>query len=339
MRQLTISTGDLGELTSEVLAYGSSIKFTAHGSSMRPFIKDGDKITVYPTNAYHLKAGDVVLYHTAGGRLTAHRITSIQNQGNQLLLNTRGDASSGSDEPVHMDQVLGRVTHVQRSGKVFSLDTRSRRMMGKLWTELFPLPVLAVQSSRVLPLTASRIMRYAQSFQPYRNLAQGLTAGRVHYRHAADGDINSLTELFGYQNPPMLENPVASFSRHRMDFQDGDSILIAQIGDNIAASLTLARFPDDEAQYPDWWMIGLAVRLRYRGMGIGENLSRMGIKEAAKLGASRINLLVDEDNTAAINLYRKLDFRRNSIPPLDKQPEGEAVQTGRRRFIMSLSLL
>jgi len=339
MRQLTISTGDLSELTSEVLAYGSPIRFTAHGSSMRPFIKDGDKITVYPANAYHLKAGDVVLYHTTGGRLTAHRITSIQNQGNQLRLNTRGDAAAGSDEPVYMEQVLGRVTHVQRSGKIFSLDTRSRRMMGKFWTELFPLPVLVVRSSSVLPLTASRIMRFAQSFQPYRNLAQGLIAGRVHYRHAANGDINSLTELVGYQNTPMLENPGASFSRRRMGFQDGDLILIAHIGDNIAASLTLARFPEDEAQYPDWWMFGLAVRLRYRGMGIGENLSRMGVKEAAKLGASRINLLVTENNIAAINLYQKLDFRRDSIPPLDKQLEGEAVQTGRRRFIMSLSLL
>jgi len=306
---------------------------------MRPFIRDGDKITVYPTNAYQLKAGDVVLYHTSEGRLTAHRIIGIQNQGNQLLLNTRGDASSGSDEPVHMDQVLGRVTHVHRSGKILQLDARSHRTMGKLWIKLFPLPVLAVRSSRILPLTASRIMRFAQSFKPYRNLAQGLIAGKAHYRYAANGDINSLTELFGYQDSPILEDPAASFSRHRMDFQEGDFVLIAQIGDNIAASLTLARFPEDEVQYPDWWMFGLAVRLRYRGMGIGENLSRMGVKEAAKQGASRINLLVYENNTAATNLYRKLDFRRSSIPPLDKQLEGEAVQTGRRQFIMSLSLL
>lgn len=52
----------------------------------------------------------------------------------------------------------------------------------------------------------------------------------------------------------------------------------------------------------------IAALPEYRGLGIGERLLRLMIKEARRLGARQIFLEVRESNDAAASLYKKVGF-------------------------------
>ena len=69
-------------------------------------------------------------------------------------------------------------------------------------------------------------------------------------------------------------------------------------------------------------------------MGIGEELTKRVINQAAKEGCRDLLLIVEEENERAYNLYKKLGFRRTSIPGLDEHLEKSYRLFGRRSVIM-----
>ncbi len=56
-------------------------------------------------------------------------------------------------------------------------------------------------------------------------------------------------------------------------------------------------------------VLGMGIISSYRGKGIGEALMIATLEKAKKIGLTRIELTVRENNTAAINLYTKFDFK------------------------------
>jgi len=54
---------------------------------------------------------------------------------------------------------------------------------------------------------------------------------------------------------------------------------------------------------------GIVIDKKYRKHGLGRILSERTISLATNLGVKKITLIVDEDNTRAINLYKKLGFK------------------------------
>jgi hypothetical protein len=88
---------------------------------MRPFIMDGDFITVVPVSASQLRLGDVALYSGKTGALHAHRVLATTHRGNRVVFVVRGDASMGQMERVKSDRILGRVALVVRGENSFSI--------------------------------------------------------------------------------------------------------------------------------------------------------------------------------------------------------------------------
>jgi hypothetical protein len=97
---------------------------------MYPSIQDGESITVEPVAPSQVKRGDILVHHNGRG-VIAHRVVRIARRN--PLLNAedsflepsfilRGDASSICDEPVEVDQVLGKVVSVERNGRLIDLD-------------------------------------------------------------------------------------------------------------------------------------------------------------------------------------------------------------------------
>ena len=87
--------------------------------SMAPTIQAGDGLEL--EDATDLRIGDVVVYRH--DRLfICHRIHGIE--GHRLFL--RGDAATGADEEVDVQQIVGRVDGVFRDGK--RLDVRRPRL-------------------------------------------------------------------------------------------------------------------------------------------------------------------------------------------------------------------
>lgn len=111
---LALSGDSLTALLRDVLAKGKAFRFRAKGSSMSPFVKDGDIITVSPLRGREPRTGEIAAFlHPKTGRVAVHRI--VRTAGGLFLL--RGDNSLDADGALHRERILGIVTEVLREGK------------------------------------------------------------------------------------------------------------------------------------------------------------------------------------------------------------------------------
>ena len=101
-------------IAEEVLRRGKTFSFVAGGSSMSPFIRDGDTVVVAPVLCP--KIGEVVLCKTCGG-LVLHRVVSATPAG----IITRGDACASDDAMTPPGDVLGKAVRVSGAGLNFHL--------------------------------------------------------------------------------------------------------------------------------------------------------------------------------------------------------------------------
>lgn len=338
MREVSLECSEFAELSTEILGAGGSFCFKAHGFSMYPLIRHGDILTIQPVEVNALKVGDVAFYRSVENRLVAHRIVERYVQHDQVILKIRGDATQGPDEKVLLDQVLGKVISVQRGRNVKRLDQGFWNLLTHLWVNVHPLVHLFFKFSVMVKKVASWLLRWLQSMKLYRVLARKLIEEKIYYRIATAEDAFDLSRFYGYERLPDLRDPVGTFAKELESIDSSGYILIASIRGRIAGAVNLIRFPENEMLYPEWWIFGMLVRTRYRGAGIGEGLVRMAMEKVAGEQAKRINLLVFEKNRAAANLYRKMGFRRISIPELDGQLEEEVRRGNNQRIIMSRPL-
>jgi GNAT superfamily N-acetyltransferase len=332
MRAVSLKSAEFAMLSAEILDHDGSLCFEAHGHSMSPFIRDGDVLTVQAVTTDALRVGDVALYCRAGHRLAVHRVASRRVRGERAVLRMRGDAVVDTAERVPAQQVLGRVVRVQRGPRVIHLDRKVHRLMARLWIGLSLLRIpWCVQTVRCAALS---LLRRLLVVKTYRAAARKLIGKRVRYRISTVGDASDLAALYGCDRFPELGDGVASFAGQMESLQGCGHTLIARVGERIAGAAVIRQFPGN-ATFPSWWLFGMFVRMRYRGAGIGEGLVRLALEEAAAEGAHQINLLVFEQNGAAINLYRKMGFRSASIPGLDEQLAEEVRRGEQHRIIMS----
>ncbi|MFC1714686.1 S24/S26 family peptidase [Candidatus Poribacteria bacterium] len=125
--ELSLSRQVLVELIQAVFAKGALFRFRAKGSSMHPFIRNGDLVTISPLSDTSLRIGDVVAFIRPGrGNLVIHRV--VRKIGDSLSI--KGDnGSPGDGEIVPRAKILGRVTRVERNGKEVLLGFGSERLL------------------------------------------------------------------------------------------------------------------------------------------------------------------------------------------------------------------
>ncbi len=100
-------------LLRDLLEGGLGVELRVTGSSMSPFIRSGDLVTLIPRDRRAIRLGDVVAFLRAGRQLVFHRVVGL---GDGELL-TRGDATAGSDAPVPAGEVVGLVAGQRRRGR------------------------------------------------------------------------------------------------------------------------------------------------------------------------------------------------------------------------------
>jgi len=338
MRRIVLNRHNFIKLSESVLSQHGCLRFEAYGSSMYPFIRSGDILTIQPTDVAALNVGDVAFYRGVGDRLVAHRVVGKHVQDNHIVLTMRGDAASGPGEQIRATQVLGQVVSVQRGQK-------SIRM-----ASFFSKSLQAF----------SKGLRCLQQLRLYRSLARRVLHKHICYRVAGAEDAHDCWRLYSHtgqfgsmKDPSFLKNPRVrgdqskNFAQAFSKGLDGH-ILIASVRGRIAGAIVIRQFSENTAFYSsqvteyeefrDWWLFGLLVRTRYRGAGIGEGLVHMALQEADKENADKVNLMVSERNKVAVNLYRKMGFRQTSTPALDGQLNERVWQGDRQYIIMSLNL-
>lgn len=153
---LSLSGPALKEFLRAVLAKGAAFRFQARGFSMHPFIQDGDVITVSSWRSVRLCPGDVVAFcRPDTGKFMVHRILAGNSRGYLL----KGDNCSETDGLIPPGDILGRVTKVERNGRVLRLGWGpERRLLALLARHQLLQPV---------------VFRTWQALRPYirRNLA------------------------------------------------------------------------------------------------------------------------------------------------------------------------
>jgi signal peptidase len=336
MREVSLKQYEFRELSSDILGQGGSFSFKAHGSSMYPFIRDGDVLTVKQKEYSALKIGDIAFCRSSDKRLIVHRVVDKKIRNNKLMFLMRGDSVFNNDGWIYSDQVLGKVVSIQRDKNFIDLDKEGLlRPITYLWNKLYPLGpfffALTLKGIRGM----SWLLRHLQAMKIYRKIARKLISNKISYRIATEKDAHKLSRFLGYEQLSEIKDPIGLLKNQLQNPSDYGYTFIACKKEKIVGSTILTTLSENNTLYSDWWIFGMNVRTRYRGSGIGEGLMRMVMGKASEQCVSRLNLLVFENNKAAINLYRKMGFRQISIPELDKQLEEEAQKEKRRRIIMS----
>ncbi|RZB30194.1 MAG: hypothetical protein SRB1_02474 [Desulfobacteraceae bacterium Eth-SRB1] len=136
---ILLNKSDLLKISSNLIEKSASIRFRAKGFSMRPFIQDGDLITVSPLRNSPVKVGDVVLYKTADDRAIVHRVIRKTRIDSKAAFFIKGDAAFDQPEKVNAKIVLGRVVAIERNGRKRNLDTKFYHIIGLFFAGLSPL--------------------------------------------------------------------------------------------------------------------------------------------------------------------------------------------------------
>lgn len=129
----------------ESLSSGSGVKIPVTGSSMRPFLRNGDVVSVSAFNGHKLKRGSIALGHWKEGYVL-HRV--IGTRGANILL--AGDNNIAQIEEVPSAEIFAVVTACYRQGKVFSEQTRLDRSLGLWWYYARPLRRIFIAVKRRL---------------------------------------------------------------------------------------------------------------------------------------------------------------------------------------------
>lgn len=132
--ETSISPENHHKIIREHLKPGERISIKAGGGSMRPFILDGDMVTIAGCSPKDLRCGEIGVYEADDGLLTMHRLLKIDASCYAF----RGDATTGAPEWISVSGVLGRVESVQREGKLVYRNTALSRWIGVLWHKSGP---------------------------------------------------------------------------------------------------------------------------------------------------------------------------------------------------------
>jgi GNAT superfamily N-acetyltransferase len=309
------------ELIRAVTERGAAIRTRVSGFSMSPFIRDGDVLTIAPLDGRAPHVGEVVAFAQSDtGRLAIHRVVAAMD-GAWLM---RGDNSPEADGVAPRENLLGVVTRVERGGREVRLGLGAER--GLIAALNRGNGLLRLKTLWYLPRRAAGFaLRCAQALSLYRALGRRF-APRIAIAEARADDMETVqrhlnpSQLYRAQPPnPNVTN------------------WVAKRGEKVIGFVQLMRHPQEHFPWVGHWLFALEVWGRYRGLGIGERLTRRVIAQAVAEGAPELLLAVFENNNRAIGLYQKLGFEPITVTALESQFAADKQQFGRRRIVMRKS--
>ncbi len=170
------------------------------------------------------------------------------------------------------------------------------------------------------------LLRRSQSFRLYRRLASCVRPEFM-IREASPPEMAMIEAHFN----PVSSNPAQESS-------SGVTHFVACRKDKIIGFVQWVRQGEDARPYSGHWLFSLHVWPLFRGLGIGEALSRRVMEQARAENARELSLLVYEGNQGAFCMYEKLGFVRVVVPGLEKLLEEEKRSSGRRRIVLRRQL-
>jgi signal peptidase I len=147
------------QLFINLLREGHVIRSLAVGASMSPSIKKGELLIVKPIALEEAEIGEIVAFRRDESQsvLTTHRVIQKGKQRDQRYIITKGDRNPYRDFPLLSSQeLLGKVTGIERNGQVISLESPFYRIRGFLMARLsLGLWILGVLKRKMVLLSES----------------------------------------------------------------------------------------------------------------------------------------------------------------------------------------
>lgn len=129
----------------ESLNKGNQVKIPVTGNSMRPFLRNGDIVTVTPFARCRLKKGAIALADWKEGYVL-HRVVGMAS-GTVTLA---GDNNLGQVEKVSDSELFAVVSACYRGGKLVSDQSHVDRILGVFWYYLRPMRRMLAKINRML---------------------------------------------------------------------------------------------------------------------------------------------------------------------------------------------
>ena len=120
------------------------------GTSMWPFIRNGDEIVVEQVLESEIRLRDVLVFSGGGKKLIAHRLICVEESGAGRRYVMRGDFRRWPDRPVSYESIVGKVAAIERRGKTIRPDGALQRSLAWVWPWIRALPLLGWSISRRL---------------------------------------------------------------------------------------------------------------------------------------------------------------------------------------------
>ena len=301
---------------------GVPARTAVRGYSMHPFIRDQDVLTIEPLGGGTPHVGEVVAFaHPETGQLVMHRLVRLSGSG----WLAKGDNCPAADGVITRDQIIGRITRVERKGREVRLGVGAGRGLVAVFSRSRARSL--VRLAWTLPVRAAVVaLRFLQDRPLFRRLARRWTPPVV-VSEADDGKMERIHQRL----TPFLPY-------HRKTWGPNVTNLVAERGGQVLGFVQLVYHPEDHYPWVGYWLFSLQVWEAYRGGGVGEKLTAAVIRTAAAKGAPELWLMVGENNRRAIRLYDKLGFSRTAAPALASYLASEKEKTGRSSIVMRKTL-
>jgi signal peptidase len=121
-------------LVCDLLAAGASPEVPVRGNSMRPMLRDGDRVRLAPLTHAGAQLGDVVLRVGPSGPII-HRVVGWWPSRDGWRLLTKGDGARRLDSPLPPAGLVGRVVARVRGNSVRQFEGPAMRLHA--WSRAF----------------------------------------------------------------------------------------------------------------------------------------------------------------------------------------------------------
>ena len=137
---------------------------------------------------------------------------------------------------------------------------------------------------------------------------------------ASEADLEKVHRTFDLEvkTPSMEDRDVVNF--------------VAKKGQKVVGFAQLVRHSGGDKLEAGYYLFSLNVRPLYRGLGIGQDLTKTIMTSAKSEGVSELSVITNEDNRTALGLFRKLGFRM-------RRTEKETSWQGRKKCILVKTLM